>query len=127
MTSKLNYIPTTEKKSHVLAARVNIADETGAFVSEIDIHKEFQNVWNQLQLCQHNVSDLRAQWLESITRYKASVKGDADAAKTVKTMIKISTHQQMHHKLLYITKGSRSGSLTQPTLNPKSTFICTTH
>ena len=124
-------------------------------MSEIDVHKEVQNTWNQLQQCQHNASDLRAQWLESIVRYKASVKGDADIAKAPKTMIKNLNKKQMHHKLSYITKGSHSGldytevhtakwyylpksdilsiistglsSLTQPALNPKSTFICTIH
>ena len=67
-----------------MAARVNIADEAIAFMIEVDIHKEIQNAWNQLRQYQLNASDLRAQWLKSIARYKASVKGDANTAKTLK-------------------------------------------
>ena len=47
--------------------------------------------------------------LESIARYKTSVEGDDNAAKTLKTMIRNLHEKQMHYKLSYITKGSRSG------------------
>ena len=80
LTSKIHYIPPM-KEACDLAARVNIADEAVAFMSEVNVHKEVQEAWNQLRQYPRNASNLRAQWLENIARYKASVKGDADAAK----------------------------------------------
>ena len=67
LTSKLHYIPPM-KEACDLAARVNIADEAVAFMSEVNVHKEVQEAWNQLCQCQRNASDLRAQWLEIIAR-----------------------------------------------------------
>ena len=108
LTSKHHYIPTT-KKAHNLTARANIADETVKFMSEVGVHKEGQGVCNQLYKCQRSATKLRAKWLESIARYKAAVESNADASKTLKTMIRNLHKSQMHHKLLYITKGAHSG------------------
>ena len=79
------------------------------FMSETDVHEEVQEAWNKLRECQWSATELRVKWLESFARYKATVEGDTDAAKTIETMIKNLHEKQMHHKLSYITKGARSG------------------
>ena len=78
-------------------------------MSEVGVHKEGQGAWNQLYKCQRSATELRAKWLESIARYKASVESDVDAAKTLQTMIRNLHEKQMYHKLSYIMKGSCSG------------------
>ena len=76
---------------------------------EVDVHKEVQEAWNQFRDCQWIASKLRAEWLESIVRYKASAEGDTDAYKTLKIIISYLHKKQMHRKLLYIMKGAHSG------------------
>ena len=97
------------EKAHDLVARVNIVDETVTFISEVNIHIEVQDACNQLHNCQWSTSKLRAQWLESNTRYTASIEGDVNISKTLTTIIRNLHKKQMHCKLSYITKGAHSG------------------
>ena len=76
----------TTTKAHELAAKADIVNKTIELMSEPDVHKEDQGAWNKLQECQRSTTEPRAKWLESVTRYKAKVEGDTDAAKTLETM-----------------------------------------
>ena len=105
LSSANNEIPITEKAKK-LGDRLGLDTSKSGELTSKQLDRQTDKAWRDLKECQANATELRKQWLESKARYKATVEGDEDAERVLKTMVRNMEEKQMHRNLTYITKGA---------------------
>ena len=106
LTATRQEIPMSDRL-YELAARagVDVGEEATHGWNVRTLQQHVREAWQGLKQCQKHAVELRAKWLESVARYKATAEDDEEAAKILRQMVTALHQREMHKVLTSIFKG----------------------
>ena len=103
LTSKRHYlliVDTIMSIGNKLGIDISAIDD----LSETQMNNMIRKAWEDSKVTQKESVQVRAKWLESVTRHKAANDEDGDKVKELNLIIQKLHDKQMHRKLSAITK-----------------------